>query len=50
MPESDRAAQNGKGYDLFRMSMFEAAALGANMSLPYGSWMGSVIEDVLCAA
>jgi hypothetical protein len=35
----------GKGHDLFRLSLFEATALGANMSVPYGSWMGSVIED-----
>ncbi len=35
----------GKGYDRFRMSIFEGAALGANMTLPYGAWMGSVIED-----
>jgi hypothetical protein len=35
----------GKGYDLFRMSLYEAAALGANMSVPYGAWMGSVIQD-----
>lgn len=35
----------GKGYDRFRMSVFEGAALGANMTLPYGAWMGSVIED-----
>lgn len=35
----------GKGHDLFRLSSFEAAAMGANMSVPYGSWMGSVIED-----
>jgi hypothetical protein len=37
--------KSGKGYDLFRMSMYEAAALGANMSVPYGAWMGSVIQD-----
>ena len=35
----------GKGYDLFRMSLYEAAVLGANMSVPYGAWMGSVIQD-----
>ncbi len=35
----------GKGYDLFRMMQYEAAALGINMSVPYGAWMGSVIED-----
>jgi hypothetical protein len=35
----------GAGFDLFRMSLYEAAALGANMSVPYGAWMGSEIED-----
>ncbi|MEA2527927.1 MAG: hypothetical protein QOF73_5154 [Thermomicrobiales bacterium] len=35
----------GKGYDLFRMSLYEAAALGANMSVPYGAWLGSIEED-----
>jgi hypothetical protein len=35
----------GKGYDRFRMMQYEAAALGINMSVPYGAWMGSVIED-----
>jgi hypothetical protein len=37
--------KDGKGYDLYRMMQYEAAALGINMSVPYGSWMGSVIED-----
>jgi hypothetical protein len=35
----------GQGYDLFRLSLYEAAALGANMSVPYGAWMGSAIQD-----
>jgi hypothetical protein len=35
----------GRSYDLFRMSMYEAAALAANMSVPYGAWMGSIEED-----
>jgi hypothetical protein len=35
----------GSAHDLFRMSIYEAAALGANMSLPYGSWLGSVVQD-----
>jgi hypothetical protein len=35
----------GKGYDRFRMSLYEAAALGANMSVPYGAWLGSVQQD-----
>src|SRR5829696_2638197 len=37
----------GAGYDLFRMSLYEAAALGANMSVPYGAWLGSVEHDSL---
>jgi hypothetical protein len=39
------ALEHGRGYDRFRQSVYEAAALGVSMSLPYGSWMGSVIED-----
>lgn len=39
----------GRGYDLFRMALCEAAALGANMSVPYGAWMGSVIQDAFYA-
>ena len=35
----------GEGYDLFRMSLYEAAALGANMSVPYGAWLGSIEQD-----
>jgi hypothetical protein len=45
VPELIDLLGKGKGYDLFRLSLFEAAAMGANMSVPYGSWMGSVIED-----
>jgi hypothetical protein len=45
VPELVEKLKAGRGYDLFRMSLYEAAALGANMSLPYGSWMGSVIQD-----
>src|SRR5205085_3538674 len=35
----------GRGYDRYRQSLYEAAALGVNMSAPYGAWMGSEIED-----
>lgn len=49
VPELIELLKVGKGYDLFRMSIFEGAALGANMTLPYGSWMGSVIEDAFYA-
>ena len=45
VPELIGLLGEGKGHDLFRLSLFEAAAMGANMSVPYGSWMGSVIED-----
>ncbi|HYG92150.1 MAG TPA: hypothetical protein VD859_01075, partial [Nocardioides sp.] len=45
VPELIELLGRGRGHDLFRLSLFEAAALGANMSVPYGSWMGSVIED-----
>ena len=45
MPELVAKLKAGKGYDLFRLSLYEAAALGANMSVPYGAWMGSVEED-----
>jgi hypothetical protein len=44
-PELLPQLQNGKAYDLFRMMQYEASALGINMSVPYGAWMGSVIED-----
>ncbi|WP_433158077.1 hypothetical protein [Kribbella sp. CA-247076] len=49
VPELAGLLAEGKGYDLFRLSLFEAAALGANMSVPYGSWMGSVVEDSFSA-
>jgi hypothetical protein len=39
------ALKRGKMHDRFRQSLYEAAALGVNMSVPYGSWMGSVVED-----
>ena len=44
-PELLPKLKDGKAYDLFRMMQYEAAALGINMSVPYGAWMGAVIED-----
>ena len=44
-PELLPMLQAGKAYDRFRMMQYEAAALGINMSVPYGAWMGAVIED-----
>jgi hypothetical protein len=49
VPELIEALGSGRGYDRLRMSLYEAAALGVNMSVPYGSWMGSVIEDAFYA-
>jgi hypothetical protein len=49
VPELIEELGRGRAYDRFRMSLYEAAALGANMSVPYGSWMGSVIEDAFYA-
>jgi len=45
VPELVAKMKGGKGYDLFRMSLYEAAALGANMSVPYGAWLGSIEQD-----
>ncbi len=49
VPELVDLLGRGRGYDLFRLSLYEAAAMGVNMSVPYGSWMGSVIEDAFYA-
>jgi hypothetical protein len=45
IPELLKMLDNGKGYDLFRILLAEASVYGCNMSVPYGGWMGSVIED-----
>ncbi len=45
IPELVSELKAGRGYDLLRMMHYEAAALGINMSIPYGSWLGPVVED-----
>jgi hypothetical protein len=45
VPELVASLKRGRRYDRFRQSLYEAAALGANMTIPYGAWMGSVVED-----
>src|SRR5919112_1224849 len=45
VPELVDLLAEGRGRDLFRLSVYEGAAFGAPMSVPYGAWMGSVIED-----
>jgi hypothetical protein len=49
IPDLLKALDSGRERDRFRMSVYEAAALGVNMSLPYGSWMGSEIPDAFYA-
>jgi hypothetical protein len=45
VPELVQALKRGRMYDRMRQSLYEAAAMGVNMSVPYGAWMGSVVED-----
>src|SRR3954454_17406046 len=45
VPELAELLKRGRGYDLFRLSLYEGAAFGATMSIPYGAWMGSTIQD-----
>ena len=49
VPDLVAQLKSGKGHDLFRMSLYEAAALGSNMSVPYGAWLGSVEQDAFYA-
>ncbi|HYO31656.1 MAG TPA: hypothetical protein VES21_02330 [Nocardioidaceae bacterium] len=45
IPRLLRRLDRGEGYDMVRLLSYEASAMGANMTAPYGSWMGSEIED-----
>jgi len=45
VPELAGLLSRGRGYDLFRLSLYEGAAFGAAMSIPYGAWMGAAIQD-----
>jgi hypothetical protein len=45
IPELVEKLKHGKGYDRFRMMQYEAAALGVSTSIPYGSWMGPVVQE-----
>jgi hypothetical protein len=49
VPEMVEALKAGRGRDRFRQSLLEATALGVNMSVPYGAWMGSEIQDAFYA-
>lgn len=45
IPELLGQLKMGRAFDRLRIMHYEAAAFGVNMSVPYGAWMGSVIED-----
>lgn len=45
VPELLESLTAGRGHDLMRLSLFEAAAFGANMTVPYGSWLGATLQD-----
>jgi len=45
VPELVDLLGRGRGHDLFRLSLYEGAAFGANMTVPYGAWMGATIQD-----
>jgi hypothetical protein len=45
VPDLVEMLGQGRGRDLLRLSLYEGAAFGANMSAPYGSWMGATIQD-----
>lgn len=45
VPALHEQLKSGRGHDRFRLTIFEASAMGANMALPYGSWLGTEIRD-----
>jgi hypothetical protein len=49
VPELVAELGRGRGHDRVRLALYEGAAMGVNVSVPYGAWMGSVIEDAYYA-
>ncbi|MDR1798587.1 MAG: hypothetical protein LBR19_01670 [Bifidobacteriaceae bacterium] len=45
IPELVQQLETGRGYDRLRTSFYEGAATGPSMTFPFGSWMGTVIQD-----
>jgi len=45
VPDLVRMLDEGRGHDLYRIFLLEAAMYGCNMSVPYGGWMGNTIRD-----
>lgn len=44
IPQLNDELNRGRGYDLYRLLLLEAAVYGCNMSVPYGGWMGNTIK------
>jgi len=49
VPELVEELGRGRGHDRVRLSLYEGAAMGVDVTVPYGAWMGSVIEDAYYA-
>jgi hypothetical protein len=49
IPELVPQLRSGRALDRYRVMLLEAAAMGVNMSVPYGAWMGARIEDAMWA-
>lgn len=45
IPELVRAIDQGRDYDRLRTAFYEGAATGPSMTFPFGSWMGTEIQD-----
>ena len=45
VPELVRAIDRGRDHDRLRTAFYEGAAAGTSMTFPFGSWMGTEIED-----
>ena len=49
VPELVEQLSRGRGHDRVRLSIYEGAAMGVDVTVPYGAWMGAIIEDAYYA-
>ena len=49
VPELVAELARGRGHDRVRLSIYEGAAMGVDVTVPYGAWMGATIEDAYFA-
>jgi hypothetical protein len=45
IPDLHAKLRAGRAQDRFRLTIYEASAMGGCMALPYGSWLGTEIKD-----